>query len=422
MSDLEDFSRFGDRLQRELERVDRHHEVDLPHVKRYVQKIDGTMTDGSMAEYLKNLRLTSKRLEDKPISKLSEPDMEAHVYELRHSPEFGQGDEPGLSDATVRNVEHAVRHFLERLELAEWAEDYDVTPQPDTKVRPEDMLEGEDIASLRDGANNMRDIALIEFLADSGARLSLAGTLRVRDVDLDSETATYTPNPNAKGLKGAAIQPYPIIDAKSTLRSYLRSTHPRPDEPNVAFFHKIPGHGNTIEADDDGALSPDTIRTQLRKAAEKGGVGKPVNPHNFRHSAVTRMRREGYDRAEVEHRVHWRVDTDMWQVYEHISGAQHNEAIFAAAGIAESEDGPDASRAPCANCTEPIAPHHDFCPKCGEPVSHQARQAKGKAVDSITGQFADIRSPTRQEIRAKTLRSLDIDARPLDAHDDSPST
>jgi len=421
MSDLEDFARFGQKLQRELECIDDHHPEDIPHVKRFVQKIDGDMTDGSMAEYLKNLRVTSRRLDQIPLSELSEADMDAHVYDIRNSPEYGRGEDPGLSDATVRNVEHAVTHFLDLLDLAEWAEDYNVTPQPKTRVTPEDVLEPEDIAALRDGANNMRDIALIEFLADTGVRIALAATLRVQDVDVDSDTPTFTPNPNAKGLKGATIQPYPIIDSKAPLRNYLRSTHPRPDEPGVALFHKIPGHGNDF--DGDGGLSPETIRSQLRRAADNGGVDKPVNPHNFRHSAVTRMRREGYDRAEVEHRVQWTVDTDMWETYEHIAGEEHNAAIFAEAGLAaDGDDGPSTERFPCPNCTEPVPPHLDFCGKCGEPASHQARQAKGQAVSSLGDGMASVNDASRRRVRAETLHLLTVDASAIGNHDSSPST
>lgn len=407
MGDLLDFQRFSDELENELSKLDRHYDADIPHVKRFVQKLDGDVTDGTLAEYLKNLRKTSERL-DHPITSLSEADMDAHVYDIRHSPEYGHGAEDGLSNGTVRNIEFAVRRFLKVVDVdgVEWAEDYELSDPVDNKVQPEDILVDEDIAALRDGANNLRDVAIIEFLADSGARLSLVGSLRVRDLDLDKDRPTYTPNPNAAGLKGAAIREYPIIDSKSTLRTYLRTTHPRPDDPDVAFFHTIPGHGNDWE-DGDGALTPTTIRRQLRRAADNGGVDKPVNPHNFRHSAITRMRREGYDRAEVEHRVHWTVDTDMWEVYEHISGEQHNEAIWQAAGMADEEEGPDASRSRCPNCTELIAPHHDYCPQCGDEVSKAARDLKQSATSSLADGMVAVDDMSRQEFLAFVLQRIE---------------
>lgn len=421
MGDLEDFSNFSGRLRRELDKIEQHRDADRDYVKRYIRTKDGTVTDGSLALYLQNLRMTSERL-GHPIVELTEERLEDHVYELRHSPEYGQGDDPGLSQGSIRNVEFAVRDLLKTVDVgADWAEDYELTPPKKKKVRPEDMLVAEDIKALRDGANNYRDIALIEFLADTGARLSLAGSLRVRDVDLDGDRATYTPNPNASGLKGAAIQAYPLIDAKATLRNYLRSTHPRPDEDDVALFHKIPGHGNEFE-NDDGAIRPNTIQQQIDKAAESG-VEKPVNPHNFRHSAITRMRREGYDRKEVEHRVHWIIDSDMWRIYEHISGEQHNETIWETAGVCEpDETGPDAQRFPCGNCTEPIAPHHDYCPKCGAPASRKARTLKRSAIGSLSKSMVQVDDASRREIHALLTDRLDADASSLGDHESPPSS
>jgi hypothetical protein len=66
---------FGDQLDNELSKLDRHAETDLPHVKRFIQKLDGDVTEGTLSEYLKNLRKTSERL-DQPIMTLSEAEMD----------------------------------------------------------------------------------------------------------------------------------------------------------------------------------------------------------------------------------------------------------------------------------------------------------------------------------------------------------
>lgn len=418
MADLEDIRRFGKQLQDELERIDHHHPDDRALVERWVQKVDGQVNDSSLVTYLRNLRTTAKEVEG-PLCELTEREMDELTYYLRR--EAGpQGD--GLSDGTVRNKQFAVRKFLADLDLQDWAHDYDLVSPPDNKVRPEDMLKADDIAALTSGANNLRDVALIEFLADSGARLSLVTTLRVRDVDLDSDQATYTPNPNARGLKGAPIREYPIIDSRAVLRTYLQQIHPRPDEPDVAFFHALPGHGKDV-LEGDGSLTGPTVRAQLRSAAESAGVDKPVNPHNFRHSAVSRMVREGYSRSQIEHRVAWSVDTDMWSTYEHIAADEHNSDIFAAAGVLEEgNEGPSADRDTCGLCQEPLAPHHDYCPRCGEAVSEQARQVKNSAVGSLAEALAAIDDPERREHLAEALRGLESDASPLGSHESPPSS
>jgi len=407
MADLEDFQDYAADLQRELNNLDAYADCDRQSVKRWVQKLDGSVSDGTIGVYLRNLRMTAQRL-DQPVTALSEADMDEHVYELRHSYE--------LSDGTIRNVEFAVRKFLNFVNVdgLDWVDAYELTPPPESRVRPEDMLTSDDIAALCEHANNLRDIALIELFADTGARLSLAATLRVKDVDLKGERPTYRPNPNAVQLKGAAIQDYPIIDARGAMRTWLRHIHPRRDDPAVAFFHKLPGHGNEING--DGSLSPTNIRNQIRKAADKAGIDKPVNPHNFRHSAITRMRREGYDRAEVEYRVHWEVDSDMWETYEHIAGEQHANAIFDQAGVGDGgDDGPERTRDSCPTCHETVAPHHQWCPRCGMAVSKEARDEQQRIIQALARGQVAVGDVDRRSLRADGIEHAG-------SHDDPSSS
>lgn len=429
MGDLSDFQGFGRALQQELDKLDHHHPDDHEHVKAWVRHQDGRVEDSSLSTYLRNIR-TASGLWDAPLTSLDHAGFDELAYQLRHHADNGQGG-TGYSDATVYNIQNAVRGFLKvahenGVDGLAWADDYEIR-QPDTEtVHPGDMLDADAVAALRGGCLNMRDVALVEFMADTGARISMVGSLRVGDLDLDGEKATYTPNPDASGLKGAAITEYPIIDAAATLRAYLRDVHPRPDRGDVAFFHKLPGTGVTITEGDDGALSPPTIRKQLRKAAERGDVDKPVNPHNFKHSAVTRMAREGYTRSQIEHRVQWELDSNMWEVYEHITGEEHNQDIFAKAGVGEAEAGPDASRRPCGNCNEPLPPHLDVCPKCHTPVTEAARRQVRMALNSLVSAAADTSDPERGELHAEATDQLQFDPRdliePFDHPDAPPSS
>lgn len=404
MASLDDPQGYHEQLQRELEKLDQFPESDQPYIKQAVQKLDGRVKESTLGEYLKNLRVSAKRL-DQPLHTLTEQDLDAFVYDLRHSEAYGRGEDPGMSDSTVRNTQFIIRRFLKTVDVDgvdhEWAEDYDLLPPADNTVSPDDMLTSEDIGALTGAANNLRDIAMIEFLADTGVRLSLMMSLRVGDVDLEGKRATFRPNANAVGLKGADIMDYPLIDSKAVLRTYLNQIHPRPDRDDVAFFHKLPGYGNDF-SETDGALSSTTVRQQIRSAAEKAGIEKPVNPHNFRHSAITRMRREGYSRSEIEHRVMWEVDTDMWKTYEHIAGEEHNDAIFEQAGVVE-DSGATLSRErhPCGNCQEPLAPHHEFCPRCGEPATQRARRVQDAAEDDGLDMLArrDLTDEQRRIVR-----------------------
>ncbi|GGL55414.1 tyrosine-type recombinase/integrase [Halocalculus aciditolerans] len=413
MVGIDDFQDFEGRLRREIDKIDQYQPEDQPAVRRFIAAKDGRIETSTLAEYLSELRLASS-VATKPISEFDKFDLDDFTFQIRHDPDLGHGG-GGVADSTARNRQKVIRIFLKTIrdggEGTDWLDDYEPIRVSGSTVSEEDILTSEDIKALRDGANNLRDVALIEFLADTGMRISLAASLRVRDVDLEGDAATFRPNPNASGLKGADIKDYPLIDSPAVLRTYLQSTHPRPDDSDVAFFHKIPGHGYRPTEDDDGAPGPTTINEQLTRAAELGGVDKPVNPHNFRHSAITRMSREGYTRSQIEHRVCWTIDSSMWSNYEHISSAQHNDDIFAAAGIIESDDGPDSERHPCGNCKETLAPHHEYCPRCGQPATPETRNLQQEAVGDVTADIPTLEDEAAQDLAVRVAQELNIDAR-----------
>ena len=378
----DDVHNFKGRLKKERERVeaadidDRDREAIL---QMLVEK-DGQIAISSLEQYSQRTRKAAM-VADVPLVDMDLGDYERLVYGLRH--------EEDLADTTVRNIENALCILLEDILDREWVDDVDRVQPAENTVEASDMLAPEDIKALVDACRHQRDVAFIEFLADTGARLSLVLSLRVRDVDLDGERATYQPNPNALGTKGAKTKPYPIIDSAAIVRGYLRDSHPRPDEPEAALFHKIQHFAGDID-EDDGAISPSAARRQLLRIADRAGVDKPVNPHNFRHTAITRMFREGYSRGQIQHRVQWSVDTEMWSKYVHLTADELNEDIFATAGVGDADsEASDPTRRECGQCREKLAPHHEYCPRCGEAATPSARERVNEFHDVGVEKLAD---------------------------------
>ncbi len=422
---LDDFAGFEKELHSELDKLDRHHDEDRRYVKQFATKQDGRLAASSLAKYLQSLRLTARRM-DRPLSTMGELEFDEHIYDLRNSAEYGFGGNQGVSDSTAQNVQAAVRKFLQwvhRDDDDHWSHDYDTVRINDADtLSADEMLQTEHIQALLEAANNLRDVALVEFLADTGVRRTLAGSLRVGDVDLDGPRATFRPNPNATGLKGADIKDYPLIDSAASIRNYLRSVHPRPDRDDVALFHKIPGSGYQ-PGDDDGALTASSMHDQLQRIADRANIDRPTNPHNFRHSAITRMRREGYTRSEVEHRVCWTVDSSMWDTYEHISAAEHNESIFEQAGVVDEDaDTEDTVRKSCGNCHEPIAPYHQYCPRCGAPASAATRDVHEQAQDSLVSDLRTISDDDLRNVVADMLDRVREQPDSLGNHESPPSS
>lgn len=373
----EDIQRFGRKFANERDRLEDADidDADRDAIKTWVMDKDGSVALSTLSTYIMRLRRVAT-ISDVPLVDLGRDDYRSLIFGLRHD------DDLDLSDTTVSNYESVLCPFLREACGREWADDIDKTDPDDSGVNPDDMLTPADIDALLGACRHQRDIALIEFLADTGARLSLTLSLRVRDLNLDTDEATFTPNRNARGLKGADIVQYPLIDSRAALRNYLRGSHPRGDDPDAAFFHRMQRFDDDV-TEDDGALSPEPTRQHLQRIADRAGIEKPVNPHNFRHSAITRMAREGFSRSQIEHRVAWSIDSSMWSEYEHIAAEQHNSDIFAAAGVIDDNDTPDTRRTRCGNCGETAAPHHDYCGQCGQPVTEQARSNVAVLKDAL---------------------------------------
>lgn len=405
----DDPARFREKFRQEMERLDEDDAIadaDREAIREYVRARDGGLAISSLLQYTKQLR-AGAGYADEPIIEMELEDARDLFFDLRHH--------SGWAEATVSNTQRVLRMFWEH-QCGGWAKQLEVMSPSESSVSPEDMLSSDDVATLIDACNNQRDIALIEFLADTGARRTLTASLRIKDVDVESEPATYRPNDEALGLKGADITDYPLIDSTAALRSYKRFTHPCPDDPDAPFFHKLQDY-----EDGDRGLAPDHIYNHLQRIARRTELEKPCNPHNFRHSAITRMAREGYTREEIEHRVHWSLNTDMWATYVHISAEQFNSDIFQKAGLVDDEDEQTPERHPCGVCREPLAPHHEYCPVCGTPATPETRELQSEATSSTGSGLAQLNEAERREFVADMLTEIHEDPSIL-GHQDSPSS
>ena len=410
----DDVQRFDERFRNERDRLEAADiaETDRTAIERFVHAKMGAIETSTALMYANTLRRVAGDALDlgTPLADMTHDDFRALCFEYQHGAGYGR-DGGSLARSTLRSRQRVCRLLFDFLDH-DWAEDIEVAKPEERAIDPADMLLADDIAALVETASEPRDIALIEFLADTGVRIGLAASLRVGDVtfngegnDTDDPRATFTPNPNASGLKGADIKPYPLIDAKADLQTYLRMAHPRPDEPAAALFHRLRDFKSIDE--DDGVVAPSHFHKRLRNIAADAGVDKPTNPHHFRHSAVSRMLREGWSRTEIEYRVCWEVDTEMWAVYAHVADEDVRSSIYATAGIAEPDDDMDTTRHPCGNCRETLKPHARYCPNCGEPVTQDARTAYRAVEDDAIDDLSDSDlSPDERALVGEFLSEL----------------
>lgn len=131
----------------------------------------------------------------------------------------------------------------------------------------------------------LRDLALIELLYASGARVAEACRLDLPDVDLEQGQAVLTG-------KGERCRIVPLgMPARRTLGRYLDHARPHlqgPDSPPAMLLGARGGRLGTRDA-----------RTAVERAARAAGIGR-VTPHTLRHSAATHLLEGGADLRMVQ--------------------------------------------------------------------------------------------------------------------------
>lgn len=290
----------------------------------------------------------------------------------------GYGLDPGGSG--IYGYKRALRVFFQWLDdqtdygSFAFAEEIELSSGTHGRVDEDQLLEEEEVADLKRAARCPRDKALIEFLADSADRVSLASQLRVGDVhDLDTDRPYYTPNPEGANHKGSPDKRYPILYSKAELRSYLNHHHvdPRPEAP---LWHVVRGYDH--DNPQEGAMSGDRIRDMLRGCKRRAGIDKPTNPHNFRHTAITRLAREGITKEQIQHVAGW-SDDRMFERYNHTTDRERNDQLRVKFGLLDEEDTTTSPQAPtiCGTCREQVSPTTRFCPNCAAPVTDKSRRS-----------------------------------------------
>jgi len=181
------------------------------------------------------------------------------------------------------------------------------------KKLPEDMLTEEEILSLINTSQNIRDKALIALLFDSGCRIGELLNMRIRDIE-------YFENGMKIYLSGkTGMRRIPIIFSVPYLNNWLNE-HPT-KKLNDYIWVKTDGK----------RLSYGRVRFMIKGYAKRIGVTKRVNPHNFRHSRCSFYVDKLKDRIMMEY-FGWKK-ADTIAIYAHVNGKQVEDSILEANGI-----------------------------------------------------------------------------------------
>jgi integrase/recombinase XerD len=131
----------------------------------------------------------------------------------------------------------------------------------------------------------VRDIAAIEFLFATGARVAEMCNLETEDVDLRKGQARIL----GKGGRERML-PFWDEEVATILREHI-SLSPEPENGNGHFFRNRAGK----------RLSEQAVRSALRKHAGEAGLQLGITPHMLRHSLATLLLEEGVDIRYIQH-------------------------------------------------------------------------------------------------------------------------
>lgn len=227
---------------------------------------------------------------------------ERHVSAFLAGLREGDGEHPPLSAASAARAVSAVRGLhrfavKEGLRVDDPARD---VPPPTPPRRLPKALSVSDVERLLAGASrrgplssrtellSLRDVALLEFLYGTGARISEAVDAAVNDVDLAAGTAIL----HGKGGKTRVV---PVGGyAREALDAYLVRARPAlaaAGRGTPAAFLNARG----------GPLSRQSAWTILRRAASRAGLDpNALSPHTLRHSYATHLLDGGADVRVVQ--------------------------------------------------------------------------------------------------------------------------
>jgi integrase/recombinase XerC len=288
----------GGSLHRAIERF-----IDyLRHERRYAP--------ATIANYARSLNQLSAHIEALHISRWRD----VHADQVQGF--IAKAHRNGLSPGSLRDMLSAYRSFYRYL-----AREGEAAANPALGVRSPksprklpQVLDVDEVSALLDFSADdpeaVRDRALLELLYSSGLRVSELTSVRWRDLDLAEGLIRVT----GKGSKTRIV---PVgAQAIRALQALRDQDRPGADDPLVRGRHGKP-------------LTPDGVRTRLKRRAKDQGVWKRVYPHLLRHSCASHVLESSGDLRAVQELL-GHADIGTTQIYTHLD-FQHLARVYDAA-------------------------------------------------------------------------------------------
>lgn len=156
----------------------------------------------------------------------------------------------------------------------------------------------------------VRDVAVVELLFATGARVYEVANIRAECIDLSSGLVRFM----GKGGKERYVQ-VAEPEVLELLSRYYEANRDRIAECGFFFVNRR-----------GGRYTEQSVRGMLKKYTEQTGIDRKITPHMFRHSFATYLIEEGVDISCVQQILgHSSIKTT--QIYIHVAAKKQAEIL-----------------------------------------------------------------------------------------------
>jgi site-specific recombinase XerD len=276
---------------------------------KYLQ-YEKNLSPNTIESYSKDISQFLKFLENKEIDKPDEINLDIFRQYLKYLDDFK------YSNRTLIRKYSSYINFLNFMEDNEYIDkqisQLIIPPKKHHKLYT--FLSQTEIRELMDNIDVSSDLgkrnkALIEFIYSTGTRVSEAGNIQLKDLDLEECEVRVL----GKGRKIRTV--YLNKHAKTWLQKYLdirqkllfKRKKDSYEDSGYVFLNRF---GNRLTAR--------SIRNILGNCLKEASIGKKVSPHGIRHSFATHLVQEGAGIREIQELLgHENISTT--QIYTHLN-------------------------------------------------------------------------------------------------------
>lgn len=270
------------------------------------------ITYGKIAVYLYNLRVFLKELK-KPIAEATKEDIARIMIEIDNYQ--WKSSTKNVFKIVVRRIYQIVYNMEGTLDFPEIVRWVKLETKNRNRRLPEELLTNEELDLLVENCGSIRNKAFIAVMAESGARIGEIATMKIKHISFEDYGARLT-------LYGKTGSRRILISRSAKLLKEWVGVHP--------FNYRQDSY--LWPAQDAKLICYNALTKIMKEAAVKAGIKKRIYPHLFRYTRATQLAAFMSDQVMKQY-LGWDKNSDMHEIYIHMSGRESDEAILKESGV-----------------------------------------------------------------------------------------